>query len=183
MISPFLTTEILLINLAVILITTSITGGIVTVVWLVVGRLLEKARFVNIVFELMKLASFFFCCPIAYFLLKVFEMEIGRGYLFSPTKTILICVRLFLVFWGVGVVIMLGYVTHDIRKLTRQYKDAFPCEVGVQAVFDRICGQFGLEKRGNKRRLQLKQSYHAVVPCMTGIFKPMVILEFFSFAG
>ena len=60
MISPFLTTNIFLINLAVLLFTTSIAGGIVSFVWLAIGRRLEKMGYVNIVFELIKLSAFSF---------------------------------------------------------------------------------------------------------------------------
>ena len=39
---------------------TSITGGILVLVWYFVGLILEKLGFANIVFELLKMVVFFF---------------------------------------------------------------------------------------------------------------------------
>ena len=175
MISPFLTTNIFLINLAVFLLTTSITGGIVTLVWLLVGKLLEKAGFVNIVFELMKLAAFFFCCPVAYAFLKLFENQIGSGYLFSPTSVIVTCAGIFLLLWGIGTVSLLVYMFHDNRALDKLYRDAFPCERQIQNIYVRTAEKVGL--LDTERKLpELEQSYHAGVPFVKGIIKPKIIL-------
>ncbi len=176
MISPFLTTNIFLINLAVLLLTTSITGGIVSFVWMVIGRQLEKMGYVNIVFELMKLSAFFFICPVGYIFLKAFEMEVGRGYLFSPTGTILICVKIFLSVWGSGMVYMLLHTAKDVNELDKLYEDAFPCEKHVQCGYVRVAKQLGMMEHAGKRLPQLYQSYHTTIPFIKGIFRPMVIL-------
>ena len=176
MISPFLTTNIFLINLAVLLFTTSIAGGIVSFVWLAIGRRLEKMGYVNIVFELIKLSAFFFFCPVGYIFLKAFEMEIGRGYLFSPTGTILICVKIYLSVWGSGMVYMLLHTAKDVNELDKLYEDAFPCEKHVQCVYASVVTEIGMWEHAGKRLPQLFQSYHAAVPCIKGIWRPMIIL-------
>lgn len=176
MISPFLTTNIFLINLAVMLTTTSITGGIVTFVWLAIGRWLEKMGYVNIVFELMKLSTFFFFCPVGYIFLKAFEMEVGKGYLFSPTEVIAVCIKIFMVVWGIGAICVLLHVIHTTKSLNKIYQDAFPCEKNVQCVYDRVANQLGVVNHYRKTPPLLVQSYRAKVPCVKGIFRPMIIL-------
>ena len=172
MTSPFLTTNIFIINLAVMLLTTSITGGIVTLVWLAVGKMLEKMGFINIVFELMKLASFFFICPVSYIFLKLFEMEVGSGYLFSPTEMILGCTKIFLLFWSVGCVCILFYMIFNIRILRNRYKDAFLCEANKQNIY--VCEAAKMCLRKNPPPLM--QSYYAKVPCLKGVFKQIILL-------
>ena len=172
MTSSFLTTNIFIINLAVMLLTTSITGGIVTLVWLAVGKLLEKMGFINIVFELMKMAGFFFVCPVSYIFLKIFEMEVGRGYLFSPTEMNLKCTRIFLVFWAIGCICILLYIIFNTGILANHYKDAFLCENRKQRIYTAEASVIGLKKKCPL----LMQSYYAKVPCLKGIFKPIILL-------
>lgn len=176
MTSPFLTTNIFLINLSVLLLTTSLVGGGMTVLWLVIGKMLERAGFVNIVFELLKMTMFFFCFPMVYILLKAFEKDLGRGYLFLPTKRIFIFAIVILLIWCLGTLIMSVYMLHDVRKVKKKYADMFPCERETQEVFEDILQKLHLGKNGKRVKLQLRQSYRAQVPCVTGILHPTVIL-------
>lgn len=176
MTSPFLTGNILCINICVLLLTTSLVGGAITVIWLGIGRLLENAGFVNIVFELLKMAVFFFCCPLVYILLKVFELRLGKGYLFLPTEVILRGVKAFLVFWGMGTLFMLVYIIHDVLKLKKKYSDMFTCDNKVQDIFKTVQEDLHLTTKYKYNRLQLRQSYRAQVPCIIGILHPTVVL-------
>ena len=38
---------------------TSITGGVISIIWYLLGRLLEKAGFLNIVYTLLKVTTIF----------------------------------------------------------------------------------------------------------------------------
>ncbi len=176
MTSPFLTNNILLINLAVMLVATSVVGAVMTVLWLCIGKILEKAGFVNIVFELLKLAVFFYLFPLVYLLLKVFEAELGRGYLFAPTGTMLKVVKCFLIVWGSGSVIILSCVLHSARQFKRGERGAFPCNTQAQKIFEEVAYRLGTVKIGSRNPLKLQQSYRAKVPYIVGIFRPKVIL-------
>ena len=176
MTSPFLTTNIFLINLAVLLLTTSLVGGLVNVLWLGIGNLLERTGFINIVFELLKLAVFFYCFPLVYIVLKIFEADLGRGYLFLPTKQILVYSTGFLVIWSLGILIMFVYMLHDVLKLKKKYADAFPCDRETQEIFETVMEKLHLRKHDKRVKLQLRQSYRAQVPFVTGILHPVVIL-------
>ncbi len=45
---------------------TSITGGVISIIWYLLGRLLEKAGFLNIVYTLLKVTTIFWILPVAY---------------------------------------------------------------------------------------------------------------------
>lgn len=176
MTSPFLTTNVFLINLSVLLLTTTLVGGIMTVLWLGIGKLLEKVGFVNIVFELLKMATFFYCFPLVYVLLKTYEKELGRGYLFRPTNQILVFATVFLAIWCLGMLVMLVYMLHDVIILKKRYADIFPCDSETQEVFESVLEELHLGKNGKRGKVQLRQSYRAQVPFVTGILNPTVIL-------
>jgi len=180
MISTFQINNIFWTNFTVLLLTTSLVGGIVTVVWLVVGKMLEKIGFLNIVYDLLKMTVFFYCVPLVYGILKVFEFELGRGYLFDTTKSILIFSKVFCVIWILGVIGIMAYVLHTARKLKLKYKKAFTCDIQTQKLFESILHDLKFDE--THVRIDLKQSYHAKVPCIVGIIHPIVILPVTTYA-
>lgn len=62
---------ILELTMAVLL--TSLTGGILTLVWQGIGRGMERAGFTNITFELLKAVVIFYFLPLSFFFLKKLE--------------------------------------------------------------------------------------------------------------
>ena len=143
MTSPFLTTNIFLINLAMLSLTTSLVGGVMTILWLGIGKLLERVGFVNIVFDLLKMVTFFYCFPLVYILLKMFETDLGKGYLFLPTKTILRFAIVFGLIWCLGILVMFVYLLHDARMLKQKYAGMFPCDRDSQEIFEAVLEEVG----------------------------------------
>ena len=174
MISTFQITNIFWTNFTVLLLTTSLVGGIMTVVWLVLGKILEKTGFLNIVYDLLKMTVFFYCVPLVYGILKVFEFELGRGYLFDTTKTILIFSKVFCAIWIFGAVVIMAYVLNTARQLKRKYKEAFTCDMQTQKLFQSILRDLKLEQ--SRVKIDIKQSYHVKIPCIVGIIHPVIIL-------
>ena len=177
-----MTPNVFLINLAMLFLTTTIVGGIMTVLWLGIGKLLEKVGFINITFELLKIAVFFYCFPMVYVLLKIFEEELGRGYLFGPTEIILSISKVFLLIYCLGILIMLVYILHDTLKLKKKYEDVFSCDKKTQEIFDGVLEELNEGKRKRFSKLQLRQSYRAQVPCLTGILHPTIILPVIKYS-
>lgn len=163
---------ICLINLVAAILLTTITGSVLVVVWLGIGILLEKAGFVNIVFELLKMVVFFFLFPMAYIILKVFEAEVGNGHLFRPTPAIVLVCKWFLVIWGIGACLILGYVLFDMYQISKFRKNIIQCDLKTQRMFDMLKESMDL---GNSR-LQIGQSYYVRIPCVSGIRKPMILI-------
>ena len=177
-----MTPNVFLINLAMLFLTTTIVGGIMTVLWLGIGKLLEKVGFINITFELLKIAVFFYCIPMVYVLLKIFEEELGRGYLFGPTEIILSISKVFLLIYCLGILIMLVYILHDTLKLKKKYADVFSCDKKTQEIFDGVLEELNEGKHKRFSKLQLRQSYRAQVPCLTGILHPTIILPVIKYS-
>ncbi|MBQ9140756.1 MAG: M56 family metallopeptidase [Lachnospiraceae bacterium] len=163
---------ITIINILGAILFTSVTGGIVTVLCVLAGKLLEKMGFVHIRFELLKLAAFFYLCPVAYIFVKLFEIEIGYGLLFNPTPFITMVSKCAWAVWWLGVILMLMYMLYDLHKLNKRYQDAFDCQVWMQDMLVEKMVQLGI----HQGELHLCQSYRAKVPCVVGIWKPRIIM-------
>ena len=163
---------ITIINILGAILFTSVTGGIVTVLCVLAGKLLEKMGFVHIRFELLKLAAFFYLCPVAYILVKLFEIEIGYGLLFNPTPFITMVSKCAWAVWWLGVILMLMYMLYDLCKLNKRYQDAFDCQVWMQDMLVEKMTLMGI----CQGELHLCQSYHAKIPCVVGIWKPRILL-------
>lgn len=163
---------ILNVNLILAILLTTVTGAIVMSVWMLVGIGLERFGFIHIRYELMKLTSFFFLCPISYIVLKAYEIDLGKGALFTPTPLIVSICGVMLKVWCGGVVGFITYMLIDIYLLHRKYRDAFACDSTVNRQFAELKEQMGLKADS----LCLKRSYRAEIPCVTGLYKPTVIL-------
>ena len=61
---------------------TSITGGVISIIWYLLGRLLEKAGFLSIVYTLLKVTTIFWILPVAYISLIVVEKKFGVAWCF-----------------------------------------------------------------------------------------------------
>ena len=143
--------NVFMINVVMLLLTTTLVGGIMTLIWLGIGKLLEIAGFINITFELLKMAVFFYCFPMVYVLLKIFERELGRGYLFGPTPIIVSLSKGFLMVYCLGILIALAYIMLDANKLKKKYADCFSSdepEMMIETLSPAMCiNKFPAKKR------------------------------------
>lgn len=162
----------LLINVAFLILLSSITGAIMVIIWYAIGLLLERIGFANIVFELLKMVVLFFLLPIAFVILKAYDDEVGTGRLFGPTPAIVSFCKWFVPLWGIGVVIVLTYIILSVFLVKYRFREAFSCPSGVQAKFDSFKREMHLESSP----LQLVQSYRAEIPCTYGILTPRIVI-------
>lgn len=151
---------------------TSLTGSILYVTWRVVGMLLEKIGFANIIFELLKVVIIFFLLPIGYIALKAKEQEIGRGYLFGATPVIFRISNILLLLWFCGFLFMLVHFKRNVKRNKEWMQNVIPCEPQVVQQFEEIYQSLG----GKKGRLEVCRSYNCQVPCVTGWFFRKIIL-------
>ena len=165
------------INLMHLILWTSLSGAIVSVIWLAIGRLVEKAGFLHITYTLLKVAILFWFVPITYGVLLLRSMTSGNAHRsFSPdffiTPAILQTATIFCVVWSVGVVIgMAQYIMQRI-KITRMMKHAVFCPKEVDQQFAQMC----VAKGRYAKRVCVKQSYQIEIPRVTGIIHPTVML-------
>ena len=163
----------LLINVATLVLLSSITGTIMAAIWYVVGLILERIGFVNIVYELLGMVVLFFLLPIAYIILKLYDEAVGDGHLFGPTPVIVNYCKVFVPLWGIGAIIVLTYIILSVLRVRHRFREAFRCPAGVQTIFDDLKSELLLERSP----LQLVQCYRAEGPCTVGVLKPRIILS------
>lgn len=162
---------ITLINILCGIFLTSATGAIFTVLFVVVGKILERMGFLHIRYELLKVAAFFYLCPVSYLSLKLYELEIGYGKLFSPTPRIVRISAVILILWFVGMLLGLGWLCYDLHRLKGRYRQEFDCKKRMQELFKQVKKELKVPEK-----VCLCQSYGAKVPCMVGIRRPQLIL-------
>ena len=160
-----------LINVLCGIFLTSATGAIFTVLFVVVGKILERMGFLHIRYELLKVAAFFYLCPVSYLSLKLYELEIGYGKLFSPTPRIVRISAVILLIWFVGMLLGLGWLCYDLHRLKGRYRQEFDCKKRMQELFKQVKQELKVPEK-----VCLCQSYGAKVPCMVGIRRPQLIL-------
>ncbi len=163
---------ITIINLVQVIMLTSVTGGILVVFWMAVGKGLEKLGFIHIQFELLKLVSFFFLCPISYGVLKVYEGQRKSGELFTPTAFITSIYNAVFIVWCVGIVGFMAYMLFDIHRLHRGCRCAFPCDKDTERQFELVKKQMGMSDSSVK----LVRSYLTETPYVTGFWKNTIVL-------
>lgn len=151
---------------------TSITGGILVLVWYFVGLILEKLGFANIVFELLKMVVFFFLMPIAYIGLKLYIAQSDSGYLFSPTPAIVEVCRTIGMIWLAGAIVVFLCVIRDYSKQKKLASTAFECPRDTVEFFQKL----KLEVLGKDERLKIQQCYQCTMPYVERHPVPRIVL-------
>lgn len=160
-----------LINVLCGIFLTSVTGAIFTVLFAVVGKILERMGFLHMRYEMLKVTVFFYLCPVSYLSLKIFELEVGKGRLFQPTPLITRISAISVLLWCVGVMVGMGWLCYDLHRLKSRYRREFECKKWMQELFAQVKKELKVSEK-----VRLCQSYGAKVPCMVGIRHPQLIL-------
>ncbi len=165
-------TTSLLNNIVIIVLLTSLSGGLLVAVWLGIGVLLEKLGFINIVYELLKMVILFFFLPISYLGLKLFERRLGHGFLFAPISVEWEKLLLTLGIWGTVVVTAFAAMVYEIFCTHRYFKDAIPAKKAERELLAETCGRLKIPVH----KVELKRSYRVQIPCVTGLWHAKVVL-------
>lgn len=160
------------INILYAVLLTSMTGAIFTLLFVLSGKILERMGFLHIRYELLKVAAFFYLCPVAYLFLKLFEMEIGYGKLFNPTPFITLVSSSGMKMWCTGVMLGFCLLFYDLHMLKKRYANGFECRIPVCELFSQLLKELEIAPG----KVMLCQSYGAGIPCLVGIRRPRIIL-------
>lgn len=155
------------------LVLTTLTGSLLTVVWYVIGRQLEKAGFINIVFQFMKVVAVFWFLPLTYVLLLFINQNTNEwnGVVFIRTPmtqlvTIVLAGVWFLVaMWGIA-----GYVRSNYRIWKNFRCQSYKCDEEVQGIFDEVCQKLHISPRA----VDLRTSMRTEVAFIAGTFRMTV---------
>lgn len=162
------------IDLCYAIILTSLTGSVLTLMWYLVGELLEWTGFMNIRHILLRGVLIFYLVPVAYIMFKIPSHMSGMvdARFFTATPMILWISRALVALWVAGVIFYGIRHIGRTQELKKKNEDAIPCERSVQEYFEQIC----LELKVPVGKVQLLQSYHAMVPAIMGVIHPKIIL-------
>lgn len=153
---------------------TSLTGSVLTLMWYLVGALLERIGFMNIRHILLRGVLFFYLVPMAYVMFKIPSCmpAMMDARFFASTPMILWISRVLVALWMIGAIFFGIRHIGRVQSLRKKNREAIPCERSVQEYFEQIC----LELKVPAGKVQLLQSYHAPVPAIMGVIHPKIIL-------
>lgn len=162
------------INLMYAVLLTSITGTILFGFWYVVGFLLEKTGFLNVIYHLMKGVLFFWYFPLVFLILFIGNNENIRwgGFLFQQTPMLRLVSMIFCGIWFLGVG---HYLFRYLRGLWLSFKRnryAIYCDGWEYELFEEVCRELHI-KPG---KVELMLNIHEDIPKIISIVKPRVIL-------
>ncbi len=151
-----------------IIITCSVTGTILQIVWERINPVMEQNGFIRMNYVLLRLLILFYLIPAATVVLFAFYID---GILFAVTITI---GRMMIVFF----IIWIGGILRNIRKSRKTWQTfqkvrdfQFPCEKEIQKIADQ-CG----EEIGIRRKVEVICSPWISTPMIYGNIHPKILL-------
>lgn len=160
------------IDLAGAVIFTSLSGSIFLSIWLLSGWLLERTGFLDIMYDILQMAVFFFIVPILWLILKSRSNEVGRGRLFLQTERILNFSGGFCAVWMIGAGIMLAAGIAAFLSLRKRYELNACCDERTKGIFRKVCEEMHIPEG----RVRLCQTYKVKVSELTGALCPAVVI-------
>lgn len=163
-----------MLNIGYLVIFTTISGSLVTLLWSILGRILERAGFLNISYDLMRIVMVFWLCPVSYISLNYLDVHSGRwgGDLFLGTPGLHRAGCILFFAWLAGVLISLMKYISGLSAVAGIRRSVVPCEKDVQSIFSE-----SVKHAGILRTVRMGQSCQVTVPQLTGCFRPVVILS------
>ena len=154
---------------------TSVTGGLITVVWALIGKILDKIGFVNILYYLLWVNAFFYLCPLVYGIWwygQITGHPTHKGYVFFPTPFIGQLASWLTILWAAGAILFfLVYLVNECYSWWKFAGGIAPTdqEAEVLAETRRRTGTA-------ERKIRMYHSYYAKVPFLKGALFPRIIL-------
>lgn len=164
----------LTINLAGIIVFTSLTGSIAQIIWYLTKRRLEKYGYLRWCYAGLWAVTLLYFIPIAFGVMKWSANYHGMwgGVLFEPTPILLRIFEIAILLWIFGVAVMGIKLFWDVRCLRSLCHNSMVCEFWKIELFEKVCGELGILPQ----KVRLRQSFDMVMPVFTGIRKPTVII-------
>lgn len=163
-----------IVNIQYCICLTSITGGIISIIWYLLGRLLEKVGFLNIVYTLLKFTITFWILPIAYIALMAVEHSFGvwHGVLFKRTPLLDQISQITFILWVLAMLIgVVRYILNNIAIFMR-LKKSIECDVEIKKLVDTICGEYKI----NPKRVRVRYSYADSIPKVAFCIRPVIFI-------
>ena len=163
-----------IVNLVSAVALTALTGSVLFVFWYLLGRLLDRMGYLDVLYYLLRAMGLFFLIPFAFILLNYlgnYEDWFG-GVLFWYTPVIVVVFRWLFVVWLLGVAISVFRWFVAKVRIGTSLKTGNVCGETERELFYYLCQKMNIPKNA----VQLYRSYQVQVPCICGIRRPKVFL-------
>ena len=154
---------------------TSVTGSLMTIVWALIGKRLDRTGFVNVLYYLLWVNAFFYLFPLVYGIWwygNATGHPTHKGYVFFPTPFIGWLSFWLTILWAAGAVLFfLIYLVNECYSW-RKFAGGIAPDWQENELLDEACIRTGT----TKRKIRLYHSYHAKVPFLKGALFPRIIL-------
>ncbi|MCD8149378.1 MAG: M56 family metallopeptidase [Clostridiales bacterium] len=163
------------IKLAFLILLTTLTGSVLTMVWYGIGRGLEHAGYLNILYWVFRVIQIFWIIPIPWLVLMVMVRRDGTiryGMMFFPTPMMLGVCKMVCLIWSAGVVVYTVSYVRVTLYYRRTVREACPCDRKTTEIFLTVCEELHL----SPKRIALGQTYKAAVPQVTGWYHLTILL-------
>jgi hypothetical protein len=158
-----------------IVLLTSATGTILFGVWYGVGRLLEYAGFIDVVYELLKAVLIFWYFPLAFVVVRRMDhlrlLEWG-GFLCVSTPRLLNFSKLFCLIWFFGFLLNMTCYLAKLWRLHRSCRSAIFCDGWMYDCFEQVCEELCIPVG----KVELVEDAHDAIPKIIGIVHPKVVI-------
>ena len=160
------------IDLACAVILMSLTGSICLFLWALLGWILERVGFMDIMYDILQMTVLFFVVPIILPILKIHSNEIGGGRVFLQTEQILEFSKGFCVIWlvGAGIVLLIGIAA--FLSLRKRYELNTCCDERAKGLFQKVCEEMHIPEG----KVKLCQTYKVKLSELTGALCPAVVI-------
>ena len=160
-------------NLFLIMCFTTLTGGVLTVVWRLLGSMLERMGFLNISYRLMQIIMIFWLIPLIYVTLWNLDNHLSRwgGDLLLGTQSIYFVGKIFTAIWLAGFSINMSRYVIELIRVYWLRKNSFQSDRTTEDLFSEMCCEMRI-----RENVLVRQSWTILVPQVTGWISPMVVL-------
>lgn len=157
-----------------------IAGGISTLLWIGIHGIYGKWGNARYLYILLRCTIFGFQLPFIYLAWYILRgIDTGRySSLALISQKMKIIMYVFLLIWGIGILLSGIRRIHSRRYFRRIKKTCIPASGEEQRILKRICEELGI-----KRKIFLYDGYAVRSPFVCGIFKPCIYLPVRHFSS
>lgn len=161
-----------MIDITVGILLTTVTGSILFFVWYSIGKILERAGFINVMYELLKVVLLFWLLPVSYAILVGMNEIKWGGFLFRYTKSLGIFCTILCILWLLGVAYFIVRYVSQIKSVQRKYKNAVPVGEEIYLLYQRICEEMHIPVE----KVDLVYDAKIETPCLGGMKHNYILL-------
>lgn len=161
-------------NILFMLFLTSITGGLVTGLWMLYRKFLEKRTDVRDMYRLLRAVALTYIFPLFYLvgdnILQIRQDQLSIVFLFTSSLKEDICSALFLV-WAIGVIILLLIRFPMWSYFHRIIRECIRADVKSERILKQVCQELKIRKK-----VRLYRGYSVASPFVKGVIHPAIYL-------